>query len=240
MLSISHLTKKYGDTVAVDDLSLTINSGEIYGFIGHNGAGKTTTIKAVVGILAFDKGEITIDGLSIKDQPLECKKKIAYIPDNPDLFDYMSGIKYLNFIADVYGVSAETRQERIKKYADAFELTSDLAQPINAYSHGMKQKLAIISAWIHQPKLIIMDEPFVGLDPKASHILKGMMRELCDNGGAIFFSTHVLEVAEKLCDKVAIIKNGKLIKSGTMEEVKGDSSLENVFLELEEEKDAED
>ena len=240
MLSISHLTKKYGDTVAVDDLSLTINSGEIYGFIGHNGAGKTTTIKAVVGILAFDNGEITIDGLSIKDQPLECKKKIAYIPDNPDLFDYMSGIKYLNFIADVYGVSAETRQERIKKYADAFELTSDLAQPINAYSHGMKQKLAIISAWIHQPKLIIMDEPFVGLDPKASHILKDMMRELCDNGGAIFFSTHVLEVAEKLCDKVAIIKNGKLIKSGTMEDVKGDSSLENVFLELEEEKDAED
>ena len=234
MLSISHLTKKYGDKVAVDDLSLTINGGEIYGFIGHNGAGKTTTIKAVVGILAFDDGEIKIDGLSIKDQPLECKRKIAYIPDNPDLFDYMSGIKYLNFIADVYGVSASDRQERIRKYADLLELTDDLAQPINAYSHGMKQKLAIIAAWIHQPKLIIMDEPFVGLDPKASHLLKQMMRELCDQGGAIFFSTHVLEVAEKLCDKVAIIKTGKLIKSGTMEEVNGDSSLENVFLELEE------
>ena len=233
MLSISHLTKKYGDKVAVDDLSLTINGGEIYGFIGHNGAGKTTTIKAVVGILAFDDGEIKIDGLSIKDQPLECKRKIAYIPDNPDLFDYMSGIKYLNFIADVYGVSASDRQERIRKYADLLELTDDLAQPINAYSHGMKQKLAIIAAWIHQPKLIIMDEPFVGLDPKASHLLKQMMRELCDQGGAIFFSTHVLEVAEKLCDKVAIIKNGKLIKSGTMEEVRGDESLEEVFLELE-------
>ncbi|MBQ2049449.1 MAG: ABC transporter ATP-binding protein [Spirochaetales bacterium] len=239
MLSISHLTKKYGDNVAVDDLSLEINSGEIYGFIGHNGAGKTTTIKAVVGILGFEEGEILIDGDSIMKDPIACKKKIAYIPDNPDLFDYMSGIKYLNFIADVYGVGADERQERIRKYADAFELTADLAQPINAYSHGMKQKLAIISAWIHQPKLIIMDEPFVGLDPKASHILKQMMRELCDNGGAIFFSTHVLEVAEKLCDKVAIIKNGKLIKSGTMEEVKGDSSLENVFLELEDEKEPE-
>lgn len=239
MLSISHLTKKYGDNVAVDDLSLEINSGEIYGFIGHNGAGKTTTIKAVVGILGFEEGEILIDGDSIMKDPIACKKKIAYIPDNPDLFDYMSGIKYLNFIADVYGVGAEERQERIRKYADAFELTADLAQPINAYSHGMKQKLAIISAWIHQPKLIIMDEPFVGLDPKASHILKQMMRELCDNGGAIFFSTHVLEVAEKLCDKVAIIKNGKLIKSGTMEEVKGDSSLESVFLELEDGKEPE-
>ena len=237
MLNISHLTKKYGDKVAVDDLSLEIKNGEIYGFIGHNGAGKTTTIKAVVGILGFENGEITIDGLSIKTDPLECKKKIAYIPDNPDLFDYMSGIKYLNFIADVYGVSAADRQERIRKYADAFELTDDLAQPINAYSHGMKQKLAIISAWIHQPRLVIMDEPFVGLDPKAALILKEMMRELCDNGGAIFFSTHVLEVAEKLCDKVAIIKNGKLIKSGTMEDVKGDSSLESVFLELEEEKE---
>lgn len=240
MLSISHLTKKYGEKVAVDDLTLTISNGEIYGFIGHNGAGKTTTIKAVVGILAFDNGEITIDGLSIKNQPLECKKKIAYIPDNPDLFDYMSGIKYLNFVADVYGVSASDRQERIRKYADLLELTDDLAQPINAYSHGMKQKLAIIAAWIHQPKLIIMDEPFVGLDPKASHLLKQMMRELCDQGGAIFFSTHVLEVAEKLCDKVAIIKNGKLIKSGTMEEVKGDSSLENVFLELEEKPEEEE
>ncbi len=237
MLNISHLTKKYGEKTAVDDLSLEINSGEIYGFIGHNGAGKTTTIKAVVGILGFENGEITIDGQSIKTDPIGCKKKLAFIPDNPDLFDYMSGIKYLNFIADVFGVSPEDRQERIKKYADAFELTEDLAQPINAYSHGMKQKLAIISAWIHQPKLIIMDEPFVGLDPKAAHTLKGMMRELCDNGGAIFFSTHVLEVAEKLCDKVAIIKNGKLIKSGTMDEVKGDTSLEDVFLELEEDKE---
>ena len=237
MLSISHLTKKYGDTVAVDDLTLDIANGEIYGFIGHNGAGKTTTIKAVAGILGFDSGEIRIGGLSIKENPLECKRRMAYIPDNPDLFDYMSGIKYLNFVADVYGVSAEDRQERIRKYADAFELTDSLAQPVNEYSHGMKQKLAIISAWLHKPELIIMDEPFVGLDPKASHILKQMMRELCDNGGAIFFSTHVLEVAEKLCDKVAIIKSGKLIKSGTMEEVKGDSSLENVFLELEENKE---
>jgi len=237
MLSISHLTKKYGETVAVDDLTLEIANGEIYGFIGHNGAGKTTTIKAVAGILGFDSGEIRIGGLSIKDNPLECKKRMAYIPDNPDLFDYMSGIKYLNFVADVYGVSAEDRQERIRKYADAFELTDNLAQPVNEYSHGMKQKLAIISAWLHKPELIIMDEPFVGLDPKAAHILKQMMRELCDNGGAIFFSTHVLEVAEKLCDKVAIIKSGKLIKSGTMEEVKGDSSLENVFLELEENKE---
>ena len=237
MLSISHLTKKYGDTVAVDDLTLDIANGEIYGFIGHNGAGKTTTIKAVAGILGFDSGEIRIGGLSIKENPLECKRRMAYIPDNPDLFDYMSGIKYLNFVADVYGVSAEDRQERIRKYADAFELTDSLAQPVNEYSHGMKQKLAIISAWLHKPELIIMDEPFVGLDPKAAHILKQMMRELCDNGGAIFFSTHVLEVAEKLCDKVAIIKSGKLIKSGTMEEVKGDSSLENVFLELEEDKE---
>ncbi len=237
MLNITHLTKRYGDKVAVDDLSLEIKSGEIYGFIGHNGAGKTTTIKAVVGILDFEQGQILVDGDSIKDKPLQCKKKIAYIPDNPDLFNYMSGIKYLNFIADVFGVSAEDRQERIRKYADIFELTSDLAQPINTYSHGMKQKLAIIAAWVHKPKLIIMDEPFVGLDPKASHQLKEMMRELCDEGGAIFFSTHVLEVAEKLCDKVAIIKNGKLIKSGTMEEVKGDSSLESVFLELEDEKD---
>ena len=239
MLKISHLTKKYGEKTAVNDLSLEIKGGEIYGFIGHNGAGKTTTIKSVVGILGFDEGTIEIDGLSIKANPIECKKKIAYIPDNPDLFDYMSGIKYLNFIADVFSVSAEERQSRIRKYADAFELTSDLAQPINSYSHGMKQKLAIIAAWIHNPKLIIMDEPFVGLDPKASHLLKEMMRELCNEGGAIFFSTHVLEVAEKLCDKVAIIKNGSLIKCGTMSEVKGDSSLESVFLELEEEKNPE-
>ena len=233
MLNISHLTKTYGEKKAVDDLSLHIAPGEIYGFIGHNGAGKTTTITAVVGILQFDEGEITIDGVSVKDDPIACKKKIAYIPDNPDLYDFMSGIKYLNFVADIFGVSAEDRRERIKKYADMFELTDDLAQPISAYSHGMKQKLAIISAWLHEPKLIIMDEPFVGLDPKASFLLKEMMREVCEKGGAIFFSTHVLEVAEKLCDKVAIIKGGKLIRSGTMEEVKGDDSLEEVFLELE-------
>ena len=233
MLRINHLTKTYGEKKAVDDLNLHINPGEIYGFIGHNGAGKTTTLKSVVGILQFDQGEILIDGKSIQTDPLACKREIAYSPGNPDLYDYMTGIKYLNFIADVFGVSAEDRQTRIRKYADLFELTADLAQPIAAYSHGMKQKLAIISAWLHQPKLIVMDEPFVGLDPKASHLLKGMMREVCDAGGAIFFSTHVLEVAEKLCDKVAIIKGGKLIRSGTMEEVKGDDSLEEVFLELE-------
>ncbi len=233
MLKIEHLTKEYGEKKAVDDLSLEIESGEIYGFIGHNGAGKTTTLKSVVGILKFDAGEIYIDGESVQAAPLACKKKIAYIPDNPDLYEFMSGIKYLNFIADVYGVGANQRQEKIRKYADLFEITADLAQPIAAYSHGMKQKLAIISAWLHDPKLIIMDEPFVGLDPKAAHILKGMMRELCDEGGAIFFSTHVLEVAEKLRDKVAIIKGGKLIRCGTMEEVKGDDSLEDVFLELE-------
>lgn len=233
MLKIEHLTKEYGEKKAVDDLSLEIESGEIYGFIGHNGAGKTTTLKSVVGILKFDAGEIYIDGESVQAAPLVCKKKIAYIPDNPDLYEFMSGIKYLNFIADVYGVGANQRQEKIRKYADLFEITADLAQPIAAYSYGMKQKLAIISAWLHDPKLIIMDEPFVGLDPKAAHILKGMMRELCDEGGAIFFSTHVLEVAEKLCDKVAIIKGGKLIRCGTMEEVKGDDSLEDVFLELE-------
>ena len=233
MLNIEHLTKVYGDKKAVDDLSLHIAPGEIYGFIGHNGAGKTTTLKAAVGILAFDTGEITVGGVSLKQDPLACKKQIAYIPDNPDLYDFMSGIKYLHFIADVFGVSAEDRTARIKKYADLFELTDDLAQPISAYSHGMKQKLAIIAAWLHTPRLVIMDEPFVGLDPKAAHLLKGMMRELCDAGGAIFFSTHVLEVAEKLCDKVAIIKGGRLIRSGTMEEVKGDDSLEEVFLELE-------
>ena len=233
MLKIDHLTKTYGEKKAVEDLSLHIHPGEIYGFIGHNGAGKTTTLKSVVGILQFDQGEILIDGKSVQADPLACKRKIAYIPDNPDLYDYMTGIKYLNFIADVFGVSAEDRQARIRKYADLFELTADLAQPIAAYSHGMKQKLAIIAAWLHQPKLIIMDEPFVGLDPKASHLLKGMMRDVCDAGGAIFFSTHVLEVAEKLCDKVAIIKGGRLIRSGTMEEVKGDDSLEEVFLELE-------
>ena len=233
MLKIEHLTKTYGEKKAVDDLTLHIAPGEIYGFIGHNGAGKTTTLKSVVGILQFDDGEILINGKSVRTAPLDCKRDIAYIPDNPDLYDYMSGIKYLNFIADIFGVSAADRKERIRKYSELFELTADLAQPIAAYSHGMKQKLALSAAWLHSPKLIIMDEPFVGLDPKASHLLKGMMREVCDNGGAIFFSTHVLEVAEKLCDKVAIIKGGKLVRSGTMEEVKGDDSLEEVFLELE-------
>ena len=233
MLNIQHFTKTYGEKKAVDDLSLHIAPGDIYGFIGHNGAGKTTTLKAAVGILQFDAGEITIGGHSIQTEPLACKRLLAYIPDNPDLYDFMSGIQYLNFIADVFGIPAAERWARIEPYADAFELTGDLGQPISAYSHGMKQKLAIIAAWIHDPKLIIMDEPFVGLDPKAAHLLKGMMRELCDVGGAIFFSTHVLEVAEKLCDKVAIIKGGRLIRSGTMEEVKGDDSLEDVFLELE-------
>ena len=235
MLNIAHLTKTYGNKKAVDDLSLHILPGEIYGFIGHNGAGKTTTLKSVAGIQDFDAGEITIDGKSVKTDPLGCKREIAYIPDNPDLYEYMTGIQFLNFVGDIFGVDSKTRQARIRKYGDRFELTGDLAQPIAAYSHGMKQKLAIIAAWLHQPKLILMDEPFVGLDPKASHLLKEMMREVCQNGGAIFFSTHVLEVAEKLCDKVAIIKGGKLIRSGTMEEVKGDDTLEDVFLELEEE-----
>lgn len=233
MLRIENLTKTYGEKRAVDNLSLHIAPGEIYGFIGHNGAGKTTTLKAVVGILQFDKGEVFIKGESIRKNPLACKQKIAYIPDNPDLYEFMTGIKFLNFIADIFGVPEEKRQERIHKYADLFEMTENLAQPIASYSHGMKQKLAIISAWIHEPKLIIMDEPFVGLDSKAAHILKQMMREICDEGGAIFFSTHVLEVAEKLCDKVAIIRNGQLIQSGTMQEVKGDDSLEEVFLKLE-------
>ena len=233
MLKIEHLTKIYGDKKAVNDVSLHINKGEIYGFIGHNGAGKTTTIKSVCGILQFEEGEIYIDGVSVKENPILAKSKIAYIPDNPDLYEFMTGIQYLNFIADIFKVEAIERQDKIRKYADLFELTEDLAQPISAYSHGMKQKLAIISALIHNPKLVIMDEPFVGLDPKASHLLKEIMKDLCSKGSAIFFSTHVLEVAEKLCDKVAIIKGGKLIKSGTMEEVKGDDSLEAVFLELE-------
>lgn len=236
MLKIENLTKIYGTKKAVDGLSLHIAPGEIYGFIGHNGAGKTTTLKSVAGILRFDEGEIYIDGHSVKSEPLACKREIAYIPDNPDLYDYMTGIKYLNFIADIFGVSAEERSQKIRDYAERFELTESLAEPVAAYSHGMKQKLAIISAWLHSPKLIIMDEPFVGLDPKAAHLLKGMMREVCDENGAIFFSTHVLEVAEKLCDKVAIIKDGKLIRSGSMSEVKGDASLEQVFLELEGEK----
>ena len=233
MLKIENLSKSFGDKKAVDNLSLHIRAGEIYGFIGHNGAGKTTTIKACCGIMGQDSGEIYIDGHSMKEQPMECKTRIAYIPDNPDLYEFMTGIQFLNFVADIFHVSASDRQERIRKYADTFELTKDLAQPISAYSHGMKQKLAIISALIHNPKLIIMDEPFVGLDPKAAYLLKEIMRDICDRGGAIFFSTHVLEVAEKLCDKVAIIKNGTLIKSGTMDEVKGDISLEEVFLELE-------
>lgn len=236
MLKIEHLTKTYGDKKAVDDLSLHIYPGEIYGFIGHNGAGKTTTLKACCGILQYDSGEITVDGVSMKQDPLGCKRKIAYIPDNPDLYEFMTGIQFLNFVADIFGVDAARRQERIRKYADDFEITADLNQPISAYSHGMRQKLAIISALIHEPKLIIMDEPFVGLDPKATHLLKELMRQMCSKGCAIFFSTHVLEVAEKLCDKVAIIKGGKLIRSGTMDEVKGDTSLEDVFLEMEEEK----
>ena len=234
MLKIEHLTKIYADKKAVDDLSLHIKPGEIYGFIGHNGAGKTTTLKASAGILQYDIGEITVDDVSIKLDPITCKSKIAYIPDNPDLYEFMTGIQFLNFVADVFGVNASDRKERIKSYADTFEITDDLGQPISAYSHGMKQKLAIISALLHEPKLIIMDEPFVGLDPKATHLLKEIMREMCSKGCAIFFSTHVLEVAEKLCDKVAIIKGGKLMRSGTMEEVKGDTSLEHVFLDLEE------
>ncbi|MBQ6222528.1 MAG: ABC transporter ATP-binding protein [Solobacterium sp.] len=233
MLKIEHLTKTYGEKKAVDDLSLQIHPGEIFGFIGHNGAGKSTTLKSVAGILQFDAGTITICGKDIVKEPVVCKKELAYIPDNPDLYEFMSGIKYLNFVADIFGIPAGERQEKIRLYADRLELTNDLAQPISAYSHGMKQKLAVISAWIHSPKLIVMDEPFVGLDPKASYMLKEMMREHCEQGGAIFFSTHVLEVAEKLCDKVAIIKQGKLVKVGTMEEVKGDESLEEVFLELE-------
>ena len=233
MLKIEHLTKIYGDKKAVDDLSIHIRPGEIYGFIGHNGAGKTTTLKACCGILQYDSGEITVDGVSVKQDPIKCKSKIAYIPDNPDLYEFMTGIQFLNFVADVFGVGAAERKERIEKYASAFEITGDLGTPISSYSHGMKQKLAIISALIHEPKLIIMDEPFVGLDPKASHLLKEIMRDMCAKGSAIFFSTHVLDVAEKLCDKVAIIKGGRLIRSGSMEEVKGDTSLEEVFLDLE-------
>ena len=233
MLRINHLTKTYGDKKAVDDLTLHIQPGEIYGFIGHNGAGKTTTLKSVAGIMQFDSGEILVDGVSMKADPLACKKKIAYIPDNPDLYDFMTGIQYLNFVGDVFAVPAQVRSQRIRELAETFELTGDLNQSIGSYSHGMKQKLAILSAWLHEPELILMDEPFVGLDPKAAHILKEMMRQVCSRGGAIFFSTHVLEVAEKLCHKVAIIKGGRLIRSGTMEEVKGDTSLESVFLELE-------
>ena len=236
MLKILGLTKIYGNKKAVDNLSLHIKPGEMYAFIGHNGAGKTTTIKSCIGLIGFEEGEILIDGVSIKENPIECKRKIAYIPDNPDLYEFMTGVKYLNFIADIYGIDGKVRDEKIKKYADMFSITGDLAQPISAYSHGMKQKIAIISALIHSPKLLLMDEPFVGLDPKASYLLKEEMKEICNNGGAIFFSTHVLDVAEKICDKIAIIKNGKLVVCGTMDEVKGDSSLESVFLELEGEK----
>ena len=238
MLQINHLTKTYGDKKAVDDLTLHIAPGEIYGFIGHNGAGKTTTLKSCAGILPFDAGQIRINGVDVSANPLEAKRVLAYLPDNPDLYNFLSGIQYLNFIADIFGVEKSVRAERIRRLADSFELTADLAQPISAYSHGMKQKLAMISGWLHEPKLILMDEPFVGLDPKAAHLLKEMMHQHCDRGGAIFFSTHVLEVAEKLCDKIAIIKEGRLITSGTMEEVKGDASLEDVFLELEESHEA--
>lgn len=236
LLRIENLTKKYGNRRVVKSLSLHIKPGEIYGFIGHNGAGKTTTIKSCCGILNFDEGDIFVDGVSVKKDPLACKRKIAYIPDNPDLYDFLSGIKYLNFVADVYGLPKRVREERIRRFADTFELTSDLAQPVGNYSHGMKQKLSIIAALIHEPKLMLLDEPFVGLDPKAAHILKGMMRELCNNGGAVFFSTHVLEVAEKLCDKIAIIKSGSLVVSGPTDEIRGDSSLEELFLELVEDK----
>ena len=237
MLNIQHLTKVYGGKKAVDDLSLHIRPGEIYGFIGHNGAGKTTTLKSCCGILQFDGGDILVDGVSIRTDPMACKRRLAYIPDNPDLYEYMTGIQYLHFIADVFGVPTAERAERIRRYGDAFELTGDLAQPVSAYSHGMKQKLAILSALVHAPRLLLMDEPFVGLDPKASHQLKVLMRQFCDGGGAIFFSTHVLEVAEKLCDKVAIIRGGRLVRAGAMDEVRGDDSLEEVFLELEGEKD---
>lgn len=233
MLKIENLTKCFGDKKAVDNLSLHIKSGEIYGFIGHNGAGKTTTIKSCCSILPIESGEIYIDGISVKDNPVECKKKLAYIPDNPDLYDFMTGIRYLNFVADIFAVESKKRQQIIKKYSELFEISQDLAQPIKSYSHGMKQKLAVISALVHEPKLMIMDEPFVGLDPKAAHELKLIMREICDNGGAVFFSTHVLEVAEKLCDKIAVIKNGKLIISGDTAQVCRDATLEEVFLKAE-------
>lgn len=234
MLRIEHLTKIYGDKKAVDDLSLTIRPGEICGFIGHNGAGKTTTLKSCCGILKFDSGDIFVNGQSVKKYPVECKKQLAYIPDNPDLYEFMSGIKYLNFVADVFGVDKDRREEKIKQYADMFRLTEDLPGQISGYSHGMKQKLALISALIHSPKLIMLDEPFVGLDPVSSHLLKEVMHAMCAEGTAIFFSTHILEVAEKLCDRVAIIRQGKLLVSGSMDEVRGDDSLESVFLELEE------
>lgn len=233
MLRIEHYTKTYGEKVAVDDLSLHIAPGEIFGFIGHNGAGKTTTLKACSGILQFDQGEIYINGKSIRTDPIGCKRDMAYVPDNPDLYEFLTGIQYLNFVADIYGVSREDRTQRIRQYGELLGMTDDLTLPISDCSHGMKQKVALIAALIHKPRLILMDEPFVGLDPVASHQLKQVMHRHCQEGGAIFFSTHVLEVAEKLCDKVAIIKGGKLVTSGTMEEVRGQTSLEQVFLELE-------
>ena len=236
MLKIDHLTKRYGERIAVDDLSLQIRPGEICAFIGHNGAGKTTTLKACCGLLTPDSGEITVDGMSIREKPIDCKRVMAYIPDNPDMYEFLTGYEYLNFVADVYGVTKEDREKRIAELGALLGITDALGGAISECSHGMKQKIAIISALIHKPKLILMDEPFVGLDPVASHQLKNLMAEHCANGGAIFFSTHVLEVAEKLCNKVAIIKNGKLVASGAMDDVRGDSSLEEIFLELEEEK----
>ena len=233
MLKIQNYSKTYkGNKKAVDNLSLTVANGDIYGFIGHNGAGKTTTLRAVVGVLDFEEGDIEIDGVSIKKDPVGCKMKMAYIPDNPDLYEHLTGIKYLNFIGDLYQVGKKEREERITKYADLFELTKSLGDSIGSYSHGMKQKLALISALIHEPKLMVLDEPFVGLDPKAAHALKTIMTDMCAKGSAIFFSTHVLEVAEKLCNKIAIIKGGKLIESGLTKDVIGNSSLEDVFLEL--------
>ncbi len=233
MLSIKNLSKSYTkDKKAVDSLSLDVEDGDIYGFIGHNGAGKTTTLKAITGILPFDEGEVVFNGIDIAKEPIKYKSFLAYIPDNPDLYESMTGIRYINFVSDLYGVPQEKRDANIKKYADTFELTNDLGSPISSYSHGMKQKLAIISALVHEPKLLILDEPFVGLDPKAAHTLKQIMKEMCENGGSIFFSTHVLEVAEKLCTKIAIIKDGKLIKCGSTDYVRGDSSLEDIFLEL--------
>lgn len=233
MLRIEHFTKTYGTKVAVDDLSLHIAPGEICGFIGHNGAGKTTTLKACCGILPFDKGTITVCGRSIQDDPIGCKRELAYVPDNPDLYEFLTGIQYLNFVADIYGISKEDRKSRIAHFGELLGMTDDLTLRVSDCSHGMKQKIALIGALIHKPRLILMDEPFVGLDPIASHQLKNVMAEHCSAGGAILFSTHVLEVAEKLCHKVAIIKGGKLVTSGTMEEVRGDTSLEQVFLELE-------
>jgi len=233
MLEILNLTKFYGKTFkAVDNLSITVNNGEIYGFIGHNGAGKSTTIKCICGILGFENGDIKVDGISVKSSPLEVKKRISYVPDNPDIYEYMTGIQYLNFIADIFKVSKEERAEKIKTYAEKFSFEQNLGDLISSYSHGMKQKLVLISALIHNPKLLILDEPFVGLDPVSSHNLKEIMKEFCSLGGAIFFSTHVLEVAEKLCDRVGIIKDGMLIKEGTIEEIAGDKSLESLFLEL--------